>query len=104
MTTILNYTVSAIVRIEAVTCGVCGFVFGLPEDFIRLRRHDGRSFYCPNGHRVDYEETEYELLQRELERAKTSLSGARRDLPSERRSHSATKGVVTKLQKRAGAG
>ena len=104
MTTILNYTVSEIVRIEAVTCGTCGFVFGLPEDFIRLRHQDGRSFYCPNGHYVGYGETEHERLQQELQQAKNSLSGVRRDLASERRSHSATKGTVTKLRRRAEAG
>ncbi len=33
---------------EVEDCLHCGFLFGLPEGFVRRRRRDHKSFYCPS--------------------------------------------------------
>ena len=43
-------TVLLTVTIEPMTCGECGVPFGITADFIRERRRDHKTWYCPNGH------------------------------------------------------
>lgn len=38
------------VEFEVIHCAACDMVFGMSADFIRRRRDDHKSFYCPNGH------------------------------------------------------
>lgn len=37
------------VKFELHDCPTCGFQFMLPESFVKRRREDGRSFYCPSS-------------------------------------------------------
>lgn len=87
----------------------CGVHFALNDDYIDARRKDRRTWYCPNGHGRWYPgKTE---AQEERERAEEARAAAERlrrqlkrreeDLQAERRSHSATKGQLTKTRKRA---
>jgi len=39
-------------------CGECGVIFAVPASFNQRRRSDGQTFYCPNGHRRVYQETD----------------------------------------------
>jgi hypothetical protein len=93
-------------------CPNCGVLFGVTEDLEARRREDHKLFYCPNGHGMSfYQETEAERLRRELRSAEITARNAKADADwfkgvaatSERRL-SATRGVVTKLRKRAHAG
>lgn len=60
------------------TCCKCGLVFAMPSDFMRLRRDDHASFYCPAGHGQHYTgATEAQKLKRDLERKEVELADAR---------------------------
>lgn len=82
---------------------VCyGTVFGMEQDFRSNRLRDHKSFYCPNGHSQAYTgKTEEQKLREQLEAAQRAKIRTREALDQERRSHAATKGVLTKTRKRA---
>lgn len=52
--------------LEIIDCGECGVVFAMPERVLRLRRKTGGAFYCPNGHRLAFTETEVDRLKNQL--------------------------------------
>ncbi len=83
-------------------CGECGIVFGMPDGLQRKRLEDGRVWYCPNGHQRIY--TNRRDLQEQLKETRSLLAGEQRRAAVERRSHSATKGQLTKTKNRANAG
>lgn len=43
-------TQTYIATVTVIECGKCGVAFGMTEDFIRERKRDKRTWYCPNGH------------------------------------------------------
>lgn len=51
-------------------CYKCGVRFGAPPNFVRARRDDKGTFYCPNGHPQGYTQSELDRLKAELEAAK----------------------------------
>lgn len=53
---------------EAIDCCSCGIVFAVPARWKAARRSDGEWFYCPNGHKQRYTETEADQLRRQLQR------------------------------------
>lgn len=64
--------------LETETCCNCGVVFAMPADFMRRRRDDHESFYCPSGHGQHYTgKTEAQRLKSELERRESELASAR---------------------------
>ena len=92
-------------RFSAIECSRCGLRFGLPARYEDNRREDHREFWCPNGHSQYYPgETEAEKLRRELDTAKHNLAAWRESYAREAKSHSATKGQVTRLKNRVHAG
>lgn len=48
----------------AVSCGVCSVWFGIPRPMYDARQSDGGGFYCPNGDRVGWSETDADRLRR----------------------------------------
>jgi hypothetical protein len=86
-----------------VTVCTCGVLFAVPEKLLDTRRFDGESFYCPNGHRLSFDGNRTRL-QNELARTKDRLASERARRDQTEASLRATKGVVTKLKKRATAG
>ncbi len=97
--------------LDAETCCSCGVVFGMDRDMIARRRRDGEWFYCPNGHKQHYSETEADRLRKQLahERdnrgyAESALSATRDQLDATRRSNTALKGVVTRTKRRVAHG
>lgn len=53
-----------------VRCPYCGVAFGIAESYAEIRRKDGSSFYCPNGHPMSYTHSTAKTmvtLQKELE-------------------------------------
>jgi hypothetical protein len=81
----------------------CGIHLAIPQDLYDLaNRHEGRTVFCPLGHKFIYGST----IEGELEKAKERLAEERRRvratrdlLAQEERSHAATKGHVTRKRK-----
>jgi len=87
------------------SCGSCGMQFAVPEhwDQERRRKHDG--WWCPNGHSLVYKgKSDAEKAREERDRYKEWLRQEEERLAAERRSHSATKGQLTKTRKRIAGG
>lgn len=88
----------------------CGVYFGLDDGFIRARKEDHATFYCPNGHprwwppgSSDAEKERKKRISAEEEatRVRAQLDQVRASNATLRRSRSALKGEVTKARKRA---
>jgi len=90
---------------EAHQCGTCGVVWAIDLEYLNARREDHEGWVCPNGHSFVYNgPSETEKLKRQLERERTRsgrIAAERDQIEASRR---ATKGVVTKMKKRAAAG
>lgn len=74
----------------------------------RIWKENGATWYCPNGHPRVYTESENDKLKNQLRQEKQRVEWAnsrQRELEEEldatERSLTATKGVVTKMKKRA---
>ena|ERR1035438_6208226 len=52
---------------ESLTCCNCGILFGVPDPWVKCRREDKASFYCPNGHSQSFRESTSDKLRREKE-------------------------------------
>jgi hypothetical protein len=86
-------------------CGKCGVSFGLESRYYNNRHDDHDTFYCPNGHgRAFLAESEAERLRRLLKNAEATADWERDTRQGIERQLTATRGVVTKLRKRATAG
>ena len=87
-------------------CCACGMVFGLPDDYQRvLREHPGQPFYCPAGHGQHYTgKTDAEKLRIQLAAQVDRVRFWQEEHARERRSHSATKGQLTRARRRIGRG
>lgn len=83
-------------EVEICTCGV---LFAAPKPMLDTRRHDGRDFYCPNGHSLSYD-GERSRLERELRAAKDRAARDRAARDQAEASLRATKGVVTRQRER----
>lgn len=99
------------IELQSSTCIVCGCIFGMTPHFIRGRRENGGTFYCPNGHQLTFGESEMDQLRKRIaEKEKVIVQKNQRiDQIVEgkrevERSLIATKGVVTRLKNRAGKG
>jgi hypothetical protein len=93
------------IELEIHECGECGVVFGISKGFMRARREDHDWWYCPNQHGWRFSgESESEKIRRQRDEARDDLAAARASRDQTEASLRATKGVVTKLKKRATAG
>lgn len=55
------------------SCCNCGVVFGMPSDLQdEFKKDSSKFFYCPNGHRQHYSESESDRLKKELDRVRQS--------------------------------
>lgn len=43
---------------KSIACCVCGTVFSVDDNVYTARLRDGKIFYCPNGHRQAFTESE----------------------------------------------
>ena len=84
-------------------CINCGVLFALDSDYRTERRRDHRNFYCPNGHPQHYVDKSDADKLREAEvriaRLDRRLANVDEDLRSERASHRATAGHLTRAKK-----
>jgi hypothetical protein len=105
-----NLTLTFTDTLVVMTCW-CGMNHAVPQDLrdYQARQHDNGEvqtrIFCPLGHsHVRAGKGKAELLQRDLERADHRARANLAALETERRSHSATKGQLTKVKKRIGKG
>jgi len=103
-------TLTREVVLETHVCGTCGITYAAPLGFWDERELDGRIWYCPNGDQRLYSKRIEDQLREELSAKEQRLQQVRRDrdsyredAESERRSHTATRGHLTRARKRAAA-
>ncbi len=68
---------------ETINCAVCKTPFTVPDEIMALRRQDGDTLYCPNGHKLAFRDSENKRLKNEivrLERENRRLSVLMADL------------------------
>ena len=99
------------VTLVRVICGECSVPFAISETLYEKAQQRGQQFWCPNGHKIGYNETENDRLKAKLEReehwrrdAETRATAARDQAQAAERRVTAYKGVVTRVKKRAAAG
>jgi hypothetical protein len=98
---------TAVEVLIAETCVNCGVFFGMGDGFREQCLTDGRSFYCPNGHRQHYTESTQTKLRKAREEAEAERRRRRATqdlLAHEERRSAAARGQVTKIKKRVAAG
>lgn len=93
------------------TCCSCGTLFAMEHSLQRNRKETRKIFYCPNGHGMAYNEGEADKLKRQLAREARLREIAESDARHQamrrewaENSLRTTKGVVTKMRKRAAGG
>lgn len=95
-------TVYSAVDLEPVTCYSCSVIFGIPDDMYRRRKEDQRDWYCPNGHIQHFVgETDAQRFKRLWKQEQDTTAALRSNLDQTEHVLRATKGVVTKMRKRA---
>lgn len=108
VSTVLEFTQ----RLSTETCATCGVLFAMPANMMTAcRENPSKWFYCPSGHEQHYGTSEATRLKRQLEAKEKALENAsrreawlREEKEQVERSLSATRGVVTRMKRRAGAG
>lgn len=91
--------------LTVIECGECGITFGMTEEFIKQRRADHHSFYCPNGHSRYYpQKSEAEKLRDRLRSAEAQLTHTQDQLQMTEYQRRAQKGQNTRLKNRIAAG
>ncbi len=91
-----------------VGCVRCGVRFAIPQGFYKDLLRSRNIFWCPNGHEQHFSgKSEADKVREKLkrteeahERTKCSLRAAHGREESEKRSHAATKGQLTKTRNR----
>lgn len=64
------------VELETVSCYQCGILFAVEASVRQRWQREGGVFYCPNGHRQGYVETDVQRLTKQLEAAKQEVAEA----------------------------
>lgn len=82
------------------TCCNCGIAFAVDSGVQARWKRDGSWFYCPNGHRQHYTETDVQRLQKQLEAAQRTSEFYRQNAASERE---AREGISRRLIARKAA-
>ena len=108
----MSNSIDITVQIVAERCIACGVIFGVEASYQQRRKDDHKDYSCPNGHWQHYlGKTEADKLREQLRDTENRLKFVRdqRDGADRRADHAerrlaATKGVVTKMKKRASAG
>lgn len=62
---------------ESVECCRCGVIYA--SNVISIRRKDGQTFYCPNGHPQVFRESEADKLRKQLVEEKLKRAEAERE-------------------------
>lgn len=75
------------VEMEVVHCANCNVTFAVTSDMANRRRHDHKSFYCPNGHSNYFpDKTDEEKLKEKLSEKDKELQIREKELIEARES------------------
>lgn len=92
-------------------CPTCGVETVLPANMARVRRQDGGSFYCANGHSQSFTETAVAKLEKQLafekrqrELADQNAAAARESRDTARRAEAIVRGKLKAHKERVGNG
>lgn len=104
----MGHALTVTLTLETMTCHSCGTAFAVNSTLYRAYKEEGQALRCPNP-RCDWAsfiptETPAQKLEKQLAAANQGRRWAEERLEAERREHSATKGKLAKLEKRASAG
>jgi hypothetical protein len=116
--TVTRQNISYTTTLSTLSCGVCEIPFAIPSDLLTRAQSDGSDFWCPNGHKISYSETEEQRLRKKLtaeqaarEREKAARERAQAEAIHQgdqrraaERQVTAYKGTVTRMKNRAAAG
>src|SRR3989304_215426 len=62
----MGQLITQTVTLETEVCCNCSVLFAVPDSLQRRRRADGDGFYCPNGHKQHYSESELDRVRKKL--------------------------------------
>ena len=66
-------------QLETRECNECHIIYGVPMEFIKWRREDHKTFWCPNGHARHFpQENEAEALRTKLRAENLARESAER--------------------------
>lgn len=93
-------------------CPTCGIEYAAPKTFMEECRKDPNQwFYCPNGHKRHFSESEADRLRRERDQLKQRIAQRDDEIQRQRdlreaaeRRVSAARGQITKIKNRVGHG
>lgn len=88
--------------LELIVCGECSVPFGMTKEMRARCRADGLTFYCPNGHRRVYIETEADRLRAEVRRAEEIADARRAELDQAWAAVTETKKELTRTRRSLG--
>lgn len=103
-------TIYKTLAFEVYTCATngCGIPICLEASFVRQRRGDRESFYCPNGHKQwfpgETADTKAQRLAGELDMERTRRRETEKQLDYARRTQKATSTRLKKVKQRVGHG
>jgi uncharacterized protein YdaU (DUF1376 family) len=100
----LTPTLSLHKTLTIVECGMCAIDFAMPATMHEKCVKDGSDFWCPNGHKIHYYETDNKRLKQQLAWARDETARARAARDQAEATTRAVKGHNTRLKKRAAAG
>lgn len=96
---------TVLVELRPVTCGKCGIVFGMEENYYQKRLEDHAVWYCPSGHtRCFGGETEAERERRRREHAEARHAREQELRIRTERRLIAQRAATTRLKRRVAAG
>jgi hypothetical protein len=89
-----------------VVCAHCSVEFAIPPGLEAVLHVNEETFYCPFGHSQYFPKgaTAEQIAKARAEIAERNLANREEDLRSERASHAATKGHLTRARQREAAG
>lgn len=97
--------------LSAISCGVCSIPFAIPASMLTKVKQTGDDFFCPNGHKIHYFDTENKKLTKRLaaeERARawaeSALQAQRDQTRATERSLAAYKGHLTRARNKIAQG
>lgn len=82
-------------------CCECGITFAVPKQWLRTKKENHKSIYCPNGHGFHYpSESDTEKLERRLRFEKNRRQAAERESRHNANVARAQKAAKTRLKNR----
>jgi predicted nucleic acid binding AN1-type Zn finger protein len=90
--------------VDSITCFRCGIVFGVPEHWLKSRREDKESFWCPNGHSQAFVKSIADQLRQERDSLRQQMSRVIDEREEQRKRAVRAEHREKRLQKRTAAG